>query len=736
MLSALSKNRRWQIIFPVGLALLLTIPFVFLFSDLFPRYRAKLVESGFIDKLGGFEFQEDLDRDGFSEQIVLFNNTQNEASIKIIRQDGSIDDHYYFRGQILTFSTSCFFHDYNHSGTLRIILFTISHDSLLLHCVDPVRKRSVEFQNRFIVKVVQKNGNYDVSIPMPCFSDTDGDGTEELIATILAGFPLKPRVGMRMDFGRDTLVVSPDLGMYFYILSIRDIDGDGLQELFPVDNSIWNYPDSLGGEPPDHKARIAIFDRQFRFRFPPVEFPGRYIRIYTSPVGPLSGPVRLISLISRRSTGSEPVRLLLSDISGNPLKELVLPNMTALGESSILIPDEVTDRVFILNSRGVLEEVDSELNILRSVRLDKSAAAYAGRFDIDEDGRLEHLFSTGSRRVPTMFRSDFSHPVRLDHAFTAEPWFFGVQKRGPDPSRIFIQQGNNRYLFTYGRNPVFFLKYPFYAGVFLSFLAIILLSQYIQQILIQQRIDAQRKIAALQLLVLNNQIDPHFTFNAISSISASILNQRPEEANRSLHSLAWLMRSCMSQSDKLSRSLGEELSFVRHYLDLMRTRMNDGFEFTMDVSPEVNTNWQVPKMVVQIYAENAVKHGLKPKGDGGKLSIAVHCSPFVVRQTGSPPHHSHVAPASPVNTGSQLRLLATCFTICIEDNGIGRKQARLSGEPGTGHGLQMMEQFYATFNRYSKEKIRCDITDLEDGPGNPLGTRVEITIPVGMKYAV
>ncbi|MFH1937016.1 MAG: hypothetical protein ABIK52_05595, partial [Bacteroidota bacterium] len=153
--------------------------------------------------------------------------------------------------------------------------------------------------------------------------------------------------------------------------------------------------------------------------------------------------------------------------------------------------------------------------------------------DTDDDGIMEQIGTTGFRRVPAIFRNDFSHPVRLDYPITAEPWYMEVKRMGGDPCRIFIQQGNNFYFFSYGRNPFFLLRYPFYAGIYLGFLAIIVLSQFIQRMLLKQRYDAEKKITELQLMVLNNQIDPHVTFIAISTISAAILNPRPVAACRS-----------------------------------------------------------------------------------------------------------------------------------------------------------------------------------------------------------
>jgi LytS/YehU family sensor histidine kinase len=90
------------------------------------------------------------------------------------------------------------------------------------------------------------------------------------------------------------------------------------------------------------------------------------------------------------------------------------------------------------------------------------------------------------------------------------------------------------------------------------------------------------------------------------------LLSKPEEANRNLLTLARLMRSCVVQPDKLSRSLTEELDFLQNYPDLMKARSEQWFEYHIEIEDTVDLQWQVPRMVTQIYVENAINHGLKP----------------------------------------------------------------------------------------------------------------------------
>jgi len=229
------------------------------------------------------------------------------------------------------------------------------------------------------------------------------------------------------------------------------------------------------------------------------------------------------------------------------------------------------------------------------------------------------------------------------------------------------------------------------------------LIRYIQRRSLQEKYNAEKKIAELQLLLLRNQIYPHFTFNAINAISSSILQNKPVEANENILRLSRLMRSCVEYSDQLSRTIAEELEFVKNYLDLMKNRMDTRFEYKIEISDDVEFNWLIPKMITQIYVENAVKHGLNPMDEEGHLWIRVN------------------------KVGRRLQ-------IEIEDNGVGRNQASVNGSTGTGKGLKIMEQFCETFNRFNQHKIRVKIIDLVDNSKHPTGTKVSLSIPIGLKY--
>ncbi|MBE0646358.1 MAG: histidine kinase [Bacteroidales bacterium] len=715
-----------QILFsPFFLAIPVAIGVILFIPDFFPKYTAPLVESGIIDKPGGFEYYHDLDGDGGSERIILFNNTQNQASIKIIEEDGSIGNHYYFSGEIYERYEGLTIGEIDSCGNTVIFLFTIHHDTLLLHCVVPAGEYPDGFRNKFIAVLPGKDDTYDFQISSYGLVDLDGDNRKEFLAGIMAGFPLKPRIVVAYDFTNDTLIYTDDFGPLFYIHSIADVGDDGTKELFTCTYSVFNYPDSLAGPFDDRKALVLGFDHKLRPIFPPVPFPGKYILVMTLPIKTPTGEMNLVSLVNQLIDGDCYPRLILSDMAGKQLMERKLPNPDEKHNYSLFADITDPSKLLILDGKGGLEVVDASLKSIKSVQLDEKLAGLRRPVDMDGDGEMEYLGYRGLLNTPTIFRNDLSYPVDLKFPLSSVVWYVGIKEVNGAPPLSFLQQQDMYYLFAYGKNRWFLLKYPFYLGIYLAFLGIILLAQYLQRVVLRQRYDAEKKIAELQLLLLKNQLDPHFTFNTISTINSLIAQKQPDEANRMITQLSHLMRSCIDHTDKISRSLGEELNFVRDYISLEQTRMNNSFTFEITLEPETDLNFQVPKMIVQIYAENALKHGLRPKGEGGKLVIAVRSSQFSVLS--SDPHDSH----DPHDFHDSC---LTPITISIEDNGVGRTAAARNGSTGTGKGMGIMEQYFEILNKYNQQKITSQITDLTDAAGEPCGTRVEIVLPEGVRY--
>jgi two-component system, LytTR family, sensor kinase len=124
-----------------------------------------------------------------------------------------------------------------------------------------------------------------------------------------------------------------------------------------------------------------------------------------------------------------------------------------------------------------------------------------------------------------------------------------------------------------------------------------------------------------ELATLKGQMNPHFLFNALNSISAMV-SVDAEETRTMIAQLAAMLRYAIDSSKKESVPLREELQFVRDYIALEARRMGDRLTSTVEADPALNT-FPVPPMVLQPLVENAIRHGLAPAEDGGRVTVRI-----------------------------------------------------------------------------------------------------------------
>ncbi|MCO6358644.1 sensor histidine kinase [Roseivirga pacifica] len=128
--------------------------------------------------------------------------------------------------------------------------------------------------------------------------------------------------------------------------------------------------------------------------------------------------------------------------------------------------------------------------------------------------------------------------------------------------------------------------------------------------------------AALQeaeLMVLKNQINPHFLFNALNNIRSLILIE-PEKARKMITHISDLLRYSIQFNASEKVALKEEVEIVKDYLQLESIQFEDRLKYELDISPET-LEIPIPPMAVQLLVENAIKHGLSIQKDGGNIII-------------------------------------------------------------------------------------------------------------------
>jgi hypothetical protein len=137
---------------------------------------------------------------------------------------------------------------------------------------------------------------------------------------------------------------------------------------------------------------------------------------------------------------------------------------------------------------------------------------------------------------------------------------------------------------------------------------------------LQARATAVEKQALqAQLSMLQAQIEPHMLFNTLANLQGLIAVD-PERARHMLDQLIQYLRATLASSRAQSTTLAHEFALIEAYLGLMSVRMGARLRYTLQLPPAL-TGVQIPPMLLQPLVENAIKHGLEPKVDGGHIEV-------------------------------------------------------------------------------------------------------------------
>ena len=130
----------------------------------------------------------------------------------------------------------------------------------------------------------------------------------------------------------------------------------------------------------------------------------------------------------------------------------------------------------------------------------------------------------------------------------------------------------------------------------------------------------QREAIAANLRALQAQIEPHFLFNTLANVS-SLVDRDPREAKRMLERFIRFLRASLAATRMERTTLGAERDLIAAYLDVLQVRMGERLRYGIDVDPALD-GFPIAPMLLQPVVENAIRHGLEPKMEGGSVRVA------------------------------------------------------------------------------------------------------------------
>ncbi len=214
----------------------------------------------------------------------------------------------------------------------------------------------------------------------------------------------------------------------------------------------------------------------------------------------------------------------------------------------------------------------------------------------------------------------------------------------------------------------------------------------------------KHKATELEMQALRAQMNPHFIFNSLTSINRFILKNNKTEASEYLTKFSKLVRMILQNSQAPLIPLESELEALELYLELEALRFDHHFEYDIIIEKDLDvSSLKMPPLIIQPYAENAIRHGLMQKEETGHLDI-------------------------------ELFQQGDTLYCKITDDGIGRKKAaelkRKSASKHKSMGMEITADRIVRLQNLNGNNSPVTINDLVNADGSAAGTEVIIKLPV------
>lgn len=138
---------------------------------------------------------------------------------------------------------------------------------------------------------------------------------------------------------------------------------------------------------------------------------------------------------------------------------------------------------------------------------------------------------------------------------------------------------------------------------------------------VKRQLTLKKEVAEYEQKALHLQMNPHFVFNCLSSISSFIVQNGTDSALKYLSKFSKLMRLTLEYSKGSLIPIDKEIESLQNYLELEQLRFHDKFEFEIQSTENVEFNMGLPPLLIQPFVENAILHGMVPKEGKGKIAV-------------------------------------------------------------------------------------------------------------------
>ena len=672
----------------VFLALIISALIIYFLPPMFQKFQARVVRSAH-KIVKDYIYYADLDNDGISEKILFGYIRDNFFNLTAFKAENTIEQWNFDGVYVPTEQPLVSPPDHNHQRSLYF--FVYKENKIYLNCLDPLQKKFLA-QNQHVADFYPRAKGSMCEVNLLSFYDSDNDCHREFYFSLTAGYSIQPRGFFKYDPETDSIYKSSLSFATLPMHTVVDTSGSQLR----IITATHAYGNSKFTDPyTDHYAWLMCLNKDLNFITPPQKigtYPSR--ASITKIKSADKNNYVILNLYGGIQKDSSQLYLLNSNLEIARNKRF---NYKPEWVNCRLYSPPASEYFYAVRNDGVIQKMNARFEIIDSTYIPRLSDASYLTCDIDGDGREEVIFINEEMNQLIICRDDLENYTSV-FIPDLDPSTKTLKLNGNGKRLLVICNDNRETELAYGFNNMFYLRYPVYAGICLAVFLFLFLIQKAQKHRAELKYETEKSIAELQLKAIKNQVDPHFTLNIINSIGSLFYKQDKEKADYIFGKYSKLLRTTILNSDKIVTTLGDELEYVENYLELERYRNAYNFRWKIDFDENANKQIEIPKMLIQTFVENSIKHGLRHREKDGELFISINRS-------------------------------KKDYRITIKDNGIGRRRAAEIEKGNTGKGLGILDKILELYYNLKETSISYQIIDLPENE-NAAGTEVVIKIPI------
>ncbi len=685
---------------------MIAIPFALITILLLPvdfhKYKLKLVSKTLADKHKSFSrlFYQDLNSDGISEEIINFQDFPAINAIKVKTKNDILLDQWNFNGEYNPGFCHTFFYDYNHDSLTEIFTVYARNDSVFIGAFQPFNDKSLLIKDVFVDTIWNINNKVDFISDKLTGHDLDKDGTEEVIFSINAGFSKYPRKIYAWNIQKNSLSKSPNSGFKKTHFDFKDINQDGFDEILVSTCSQNNIRLSDNIPFPDDCLWFCVLDHKLNYLFEPIKVSSGSGSVTVIIPEKTTVPGNIILECYNRNSAENYTYFNFNQVTQKP--EPLNPGFEGINPYG-LQPYNDKDRpgYLLADFRKGIFWMDENLKSTKLLFGTKTNKSNPLQINLDNDGLNELILLDEFGKI-SVLSDDFKHLASFELPIVQKLRQISVRELSQHEKHLVVQTDQVIHELDYQQNPLYLLKWLLYGLIYWLYGLMIWIILHYQNKYIENKYKLAKNLAELRLKAIRNQMDPHFTFNAINAIAATFIKDDKQLAYSYFSKFSQLIRMTMLYSDVMSRSLADEIDFTVKYLEIEKLRFKEKFEYQITVDDEVEDFIEVPRMALQAFAESAINNGLMHRSENGLLEILINME-------------------------------NNWIIFSITDNGGGIQKSKFLNKEKAFKSVKIIDEFFSILNSFNQSKITYTMKDLTEN-AEISGTRVIVRIPTNVKY--